>query len=50
LVVRLAVADSVDILVAKRRISADRVVEGKGKLRSTVNLLTRIIKNLSEGS
>ena len=39
-----------DILVAKQRISADRVIEGKEKLRSIVNLLTRMIKNLSEDS
>jgi four helix bundle protein len=41
-------ASCLDILVAKRQISADRVIEGKEKLRSIVNLLTRMIKNLSE--
>ena len=39
-----------DIVVAKRRISTDRVIEGKEKLRSIVNLLTKTIKNLSEDS
>ena len=46
----LECASCLDILVAKRRISADRVVEGKEKLRSIVNLLTRLIKNLSDDS
>jgi four helix bundle protein len=46
----LECASCLDILVAKRRISADRTIEGKEKLRSIVNLLTRLIKNLSEDS
>jgi four helix bundle protein len=46
----LECASCLDILVAKRRISADRIIEGKEKLRSIVNLLTRMIKNLSEDS
>ncbi len=46
----LECASCLDILVAKQRITADRVIEGKEKLRSIVNLLTRMIKNLSEGS
>ena len=46
----LECARCLDVLVAKRRITADRVIEGKEKLRSIVNLLTRMIKNLSEDS
>jgi four helix bundle protein len=46
----LECASCLDILVAKRRISADRIIEGKEELRSIVNVLTRMIKNLSEGS
>ena len=46
----LECASCLDVLVAKRRISAERVIEGKEKLRSVVNLLTRMIKNLSEDS
>ena len=46
----LECASCLDILVAKRRISTDRVIEGKEKLRSIVNLLTKMIKNLSEDS
>ncbi len=46
----LECASCLDILVAKRRISAERIVEGKKQLRSIVNLLTRMIKNLSEDS
>ena len=38
----LECASCLDILVAKRRISTDRVIEGKEKLRSIVNLLTKI--------
>jgi len=37
-------------LVANRRISTDRVIEGKEKLGSIVNLLTKMIENLSEDS
>jgi len=37
-------------LVAKRRISTDRVIEGKQKLRGIMDLLTKTIKNLSEDS
>ena len=44
----LECASCLDVLVAKRRITADRVIEGKETLRSIVNLLTRMIKNLSE--
>jgi len=46
----LECASCLDILVAKRRISAGRIIEGKEELRSIVNLLTRMIKNLSEDS
>lgn len=46
----LECASCLDILVAKRRISGDRVIQGKEQLRSIVNLLTRMIKNLSEDS
>ena len=46
----LECASCLDILVAKRRISTDRVIEGKEKLRSIVNLWTKMIKNLSEDS
>jgi four helix bundle protein len=46
----LECASCLDILVAKRRISAKRIVDGKKKLCSIVNLLTRMIKNLSEDS
>ena len=46
----LECASCLDVLVAKRRITADRVIEGKEKRRSIVNLLTRMIKNLSKDS
>ena len=46
----LECASCLDILVAKRRISTDRVIEGKEKLRSIVNLLTKRIKNLPDDS
>jgi four helix bundle protein len=46
----LECASCLDILVAKRRINVARVIEGKEELRSIVNLLTRMIKNLSEDS
>ncbi len=46
----LECASCLDILVAKRRISAERIVEGKKTLRSIVNMLTRTLKNLSEDS
>ncbi len=46
----LECASCLDILVAKRRISAERIVEGKKTLRSIVNMLTRMLKNLSEDS
>jgi len=46
----LECASCLDVLVAKRRSSADRVIEGKKQLRSIVNVLTRMIKNLSEDS
>ena len=46
----LECASCLDILVAKRRISESRIIEGKEELRSIVNLLTRMIKNLSEDS
>ena len=46
----LECASCLDVLVAKRRISADRLTEGKEILRSIVNMLTRMIKNLSEDS
>jgi len=46
----LECASCLDMLVAKRRISTDRVIEGKEQLRGIVNLLTKTIKNLSEDS
>ena len=46
----LECASCLDILVAKQRIRGDRVIQGKEQLRSIVNLLTRMIKNLSEDS
>ena len=46
----LECASGLDVLVAKRRSSADRVIEGKKQLRRIVNVLTRMIKNLSEDS
>jgi len=46
----LECASCLDVLVAKRRSSADRVIEGKKQRRSIVNVLTRMIENLSEDS
>ena len=43
----LECASCLDVLVAKKRLNAERVVPGKKMLRSIVNLLTRVIKNLS---
>ena len=43
----LECASCLDVLVAKRRLSSERVEEWKLILRSIVNLLTRLIKNLS---
>ena len=38
-----------DVLVAKRRILIGRETTGKKTLRSIVNLLTRLVRNLSDG-
>ena len=46
----LECASCLDILVAKRRIHAERIIVGKETLRSIVNMLTRMIKNLSDDS
>ncbi len=45
----LECASCLDVLVAKQRVDRNRVVAGKEKLHSVVNLLTRLIRNLSKG-
>ena len=41
-------AACLDILVAKRRIAVGRVIEGKEMLRSIVNMLVRMIRQLRD--
>jgi four helix bundle protein len=43
----LECASCLDILVARQRVERPHIVAGKEKLRSVVNLLTRMINNLS---
>ena len=45
----LECASCLDILVARQRVERTHIGAGKQKLHSVVNLLTRMIKNLSEG-
>lgn len=43
----LECASCLDVLVAKRRVDRNRIVVGKEKLHSIVNMLTRMVRNLS---
>ena len=45
----LECASCLDILVARQRVDRNHIAAGKEKLHSVVNLLTRMIKNLSKG-
>ena len=45
----LECASCLDILVARQRVDRNQIAAGKEKLHSVVNLLTRMIKNLSKG-
>jgi len=44
----LECAASLDVLVAKGRLGADEVIEGKEMLKGVVSMLTRMVINLSD--
>ena len=46
----LECASCLDVLVAKQRIGLERIINGKQMLLSIVNMLTKMIKNLSDDS
>ncbi len=46
----LECASCLDVLVAKQRIGLERIINGKQMLLSIVNMLTKMIKNLSNVS